>query len=94
MRKKVPEGKFGLIIMESTTGILLNSNLDYLDSRNEEEVFLFDSILETEKFIKEVGQENTFFEVFNHDGDLVYQKHLEPIPHNSKIRKRWWQIWK
>lgn len=68
------ERKYRLVICESTTGIVLDRNLDhYKDHQGSEPCIYFDSMNEVEQFIGARNKENVCYEVFDRSGNLVFE---------------------
>lgn len=89
------KGEFELIVCESTTGIVLDENLDYC-TKSEQSSLFFDSLDEVSVFIEKYKQsDNVFFQVFNSNKELVYEHENSPKLGAKTVKeKRWWQVWK
>jgi len=80
--------------MESTTGIVLNENLVYLDN-NSQPYLEFEERNEAIEFINSIDNPNISFELMDDLDLVVFERHnkSENILDTHKIKK-WWQFWK
>ena len=71
------EQKFKLVICESTTGIVLNTELEYYNKNiDKTDVIWFDSLSAAKKIITELllkGKSNISFEVFDENNNRIYE---------------------
>jgi len=89
-------GKYqvGMVICESTTGIILNKKLEYSLDNKDSPYFIFESIDLAKKYANSISKSNVVFEIFNSENKLIFTKENAPKLNLKTEIKKWWEFWK
>lgn len=84
------EKEFKLIICESSTGIVLDENLDYYNTNDPTSMghFYFDDLNAAKAFIQAIKGDNVEFEVRNRQNELVYKDYRPPMNKPIVVNRR------
>jgi len=88
---KLTSEQVSLLICESSSGIIMDSGLNYLPG-NQIHFSVFPSLEAAKLFIEAKQKANTTFQVYNHKNEMLYELTLERGPLPIKKRKKFWQL--